>query len=221
MKFKRNQIPIYCLFLVIGFVFATTSHAETYYLPESSITIETSLLVRETPGLPDKVKPIIIQPGKMKASDKPLHFYLSEQNQFIGTLNLADTGVVEWTGTGCFSTIFQDTDFLIVPGIAFPVDVLPVHTVLNTDTPLEYAFSRTAGDQIFLQKIRVSATAVSLEQARQSGWIRCEHCDLSSLYMIAATDAQTGALIVKQLWCPEEDWWVYEETPLRHSWRTQ
>ena len=221
MKFTKNQIPIYCFFLAIGLIFATTSHAETYYLPESPVTIETSLLVRENPGLPDTVKQITIQPGAMKASVKPLNFYLPEQNQFIGTLNIGDSGAVEWTGTGCFSTTYQDTDLLIVPGTAFPVDVLPVHAVLKADTPIEYAFSRTAGDQKFLQKIRVSATAVGLEEVRQSGWIRCEHCHLFNLYMIAATDARTGALIVKQLWCAEDDWWVYEETPLRHSWRIQ
>ena len=140
-----------------------------------------------------------------------------------GILNLGFSGEISWSGVGQAAPAFKAKNLFILSGVTLPVDVLPIQMTLNADAPLEYEFSQNAGGRTFSRRIQVAANPVSRDKARQAGWILYDDCsvDADDLQMIVVTDLQTGELVIKQLWAADNCWWLYEETPLRRSWRVQ
>jgi hypothetical protein len=146
-------------------------------------------------------------------------FYDIESGASSGQLNFQPGGKVSWEVKGAGTKGGQSENFLFVPGLSVPVDIFPVSQLRLISKPVEYAFQRQAGGRTFVDRIQVAMHSVTLGQAREAKWIRVEETVSDELTMIEAVDVQAGLLVAKQLWAPGSDWWLYEETPFRRSWR--
>jgi hypothetical protein len=124
-------------------------------------------------------------------------------------------GQIEWQGIEKNRKKIMTEGLLIVPGFPAPCDILPVS---GKEPDKTYEDRIEAGGRIFLKKYRAFWKAVSLEEARANGWLKKDIPKPAALQMITVVDGQEH-LVVKQLWDANGTWWLYEETPLRRSWR--
>jgi len=124
-------------------------------------------------------------------------------------------GDIQWKGMGKRGEKKSGAGILLLPGFPAPCDVLPVG---QGDRGGTYGERIEAGGRVFSKSYRVSFTAFAVADAKAMGWIRGEDPGAAGLIMVAVTD-EKGRPVVKQLWPADGPWWLYEETPLRRSWR--
>ena len=124
-------------------------------------------------------------------------------------------GDIQWKGMGASGQRRHGVGMLLLPGFPAPCDVLPVG---QGDRGGTYGERIEAGGRVFSKSYRVSFTAFAVADAKAMGWIRGEDPGAAGLIMVAVTD-EKGRPVVKQLWPADGPWWLYEETPLRRSWR--
>ncbi len=208
--------------LVVGSVWPCSVSAHRPYAPELPIAVKTELIVTDTHHHTQFFRTMIRVTQKTETNFK-IGFFPSDQDDAAGMLDFDFLGTISWSGVGQTAPTFHAKNLFIVSGVTLPIDVLPVQMIINAGTPLEYEFTQIAGGRKFFRRIQMTASPVSRDEARQVGWILCDDCfcDAVELQMIVVTDLQTGDLIVKQLWAADGCWWLYEQTPLRRSWRVQ
>ncbi|RJP84122.1 MAG: hypothetical protein C4518_19650 [Desulfobacteraceae bacterium] len=128
------------------------------------------------------------------------------------TLNLL------WNNPGRQPQVFQQADLLVVPGSPVPCDILPLDMMMGKSEPRNYEIKRQVAGQTFVDTFKVTCNSVGPASARTNGWLTGE--DLTGpLVMISVVNARTGELVVRQLWAPGADWWIFEETPYHQSWQ--
>jgi hypothetical protein len=123
-------------------------------------------------------------------------------------------GEIRWKGIGKSGEKESETGLLLAPGFPAPCDVLPI----GEEDEREYQEKTEAGGSVFIRTYQVSSATFSLEEANEKGWIKAETKGISELILVTVTD-EKGQLAARQLWAPGGSWWLYEETPLRRSWR--
>lgn len=111
----------------------------------------------------------------------------------------------------------QAVDLLVAPGSPVPCDVLPADMASGAEASRNYEVKREAGGQVFMDAYRVEAVRMDITEARSNGWLKGSGSP-EEIVMVTMTSLRTGALVVRQLWAPGEDWWRFEETPFRQSW---
>ncbi len=216
--------PLHCLtlFALIFFLIGPSyALALTPYQPVVPVEIMTEANAGDLPGSQPMMSQMIIRPADQSSEAVHIGFFRTAPEQAIGTLTFLASGTVMWDAVTAASKQFQADNLLIIPGLTIPVDVLPVHLFPAGAEPAVFEFHRQAGGRTFVDRIRVSAYAVSSDQALQAQWIRIKGEVPPQLRMIEVNDLQTGKLIVRQLWAPGSAWWLYEQTPFRCSWRIQ
>jgi hypothetical protein len=62
---------------------------------------------------------------------------------------------------------------------------------------------------------------ISMEDARNKGWLKYNKDVKGELRLIKAVNLRTDELMVQQLWADDGPWWIYEETPYRRSWQVR
>ena len=215
-KFSIHAI----VFAVIFFLMPTnTVWALNPYQPETRVEILTEATVGDTPGSRPVFSRIIAGPVQKNDDVRSIDFFNAASGNLMGRLKFLPDGKLSWEGKGATAKRFQTNDLLIIPGLLIPMDVLPVNRFFNTKETAVYDFRREAGGRSFVDQIRLSVQSVSRAQARQAQWLRLEKEIPPELKLIKAVDLHTGQLIVKQLWAIGDDWWLYEQTPFRRSWR--
>lgn len=107
---------------------------------------------------------------------------------------------------------------LVIPGFPVPCDLLP----LKHDPPDKVFVNRsTAGGRVFEWRYRVEKSPVKLSEAISAGFVDASIEKIPAdarLVMVQAVDL-SGKKWVRQLWLESHDWWIYEETADRKSWR--
>jgi hypothetical protein len=122
---------------------------------------------------------------------------------------------IEWQGMGEGPRKKGSNGFLIMPGFPVPCDILPV---LGEDHAGIYEEKVEAGGQIFVRRYKVSSQGIGVDEVRERGWIQNGLQEHANYTLITVIDDK-GNMVVRQLWPPDGTWWIYEETPLRRSWR--
>jgi hypothetical protein len=84
-----------------------------------------------------------------------------------------------------------------------------------------YQVSRSAGAQTFVDTLEVSTYPVTYETARSGGWIKDTQniAPTDLLQVLKVVNQRTGDVLAMQVWAANADWWIYEKTRLRQSWR--
>lgn len=121
---------------------------------------------------------------------------------------------IRWTGAGGVVRNGRN-GMLLMSGFPVACDILPVHQEGEEKT---YSEKTEAGGRTFVKSITVRKETIAPEKAKDEGWIKKGRDD--DLVLFSAVDDE-GKLMVRQLWAENGDWWLYEETPFRRSWRTQ
>jgi uncharacterized protein (UPF0248 family) len=82
----------------------------------------------------------------------------------------------------------------------------------------EIVIKRRAGGVRFSFKVTREVARISLAEARSQGMVdQAGVLDAHDLRII--TIRKAGRLMVRQLWAAGDSFWLYEETPIRRSWR--
>ncbi len=116
--------------------------------------------------------------------------------------------------------VIQQADLLIVPGSPVPIDRLPLDMLTGKNSSRNYEIKRDAGGQTFVDTFQVTCSAIDNAAARTNGWLTGDGLP-DQLMMITVVNARTGELVVRQLWAPGADWWIFEETPYHQSWQVR
>ena len=117
------------------------------------------------------------------------------------------------------SSVKTFTDSLyFATGYPIPLDILPVSQDTGTK---EYYNTRSVGGRTFKQKVVVTITILTVEEATSKGWIQLQPGLDPQIQLRLFTATTTDKLLSRQLWSDDSEWWFYEETPFRRSWRIQ
>lgn len=207
---------------ILSLMLTNEAWATAPYQPVEAVELMTSVTAEDAPGINPADLRFKVGPVQTNADHSHyVAFFDIESGISNGQLNFQPGGKVSWEGKGAGIKGYHSENFLLMPGLSLPVDVFPVSQLRLLSKPAEYAFQRQAGGRTFVDRIQVSMHPVTSAQAREAKWIRVEETIPDELTMIEAVDSQTGLLVAKQLWAPGSDWWLYEETPFRRSWRIQ
>ena len=103
-------------------------------------------------------------------------------------------------------------------GFPVPYDDLATYD----DSIEEMVIKKRAGGVIFSYRVIREIRSISLNQAMTQNMVDEKMArDLSGKALRLITVQKGGAFLVRQLWPDGASWWVYEETPVRKSWRVQ
>jgi hypothetical protein len=87
---------------------------------------------------------------------------------------------------------------------------------------LRFPVKRRIGGQVFADELAIRLSPVSTEEAVSQGWLKHSANDIPmDLYAVEAVNLRKDQVLSMQLWQPGADWWLYEETPSRRSWRVK
>ena len=101
-------------------------------------------------------------------------------------------------------------------GFPVPYDDLAPHD----DTIKDAVIKKQAGGATFSYKVRRETRDISLNEAMAENMVNEEMAgNLTGKGLRLITVWKGEELLVRQLWPEGDSWWVYEETPLRKSWR--
>lgn len=101
-------------------------------------------------------------------------------------------------------------------GFPVPYDYLAPYD----DRLKEAVIKRRAGGLTFSYRVTREIRQISLDEAVAQNMVEGEMArDLIGKALRLITIRKGGALLVRQLWPDGASWWVYEETPVRRSWR--
>lgn len=103
-------------------------------------------------------------------------------------------------------------------GFPIPYDVLSPHD----DTIREAVIKKQAGGMTFSFRVTRETREISLNEAMSENMVNEEMArDLSGKALRLITVRKGEEFLVRQLWPDGASWWVYEETPVRKSWRVK
>lgn len=152
-------------------------------------------------------------------AEKSLSFYPADTPEMVCRLVLTSTGIrIIWNNTDRIPHAVSTGNLFIVPGASVPCDLLPVE---QAEDSTAYEYRRQLGGHIFVETIQVERVEINPQEALRNGWLRGEVQSNKQLVMIRAFSQRTKALLVQQLWADGDHWWIYEETPVRLSWRVR
>jgi len=214
MNFQK--IVIYSLVITLLHLYLTKFVYAFPYHPATRVIIETEGLFKDAENL--STKQYIIQTNVVNNKQETV-FTASAgpgTHASISLIKFSDTIPVEiQKDMHSPGHIIKDTLYFAT-GYPVPLDILPI----TQDTPIkEYERIRSAGGRTFKQTITVNITPLTIEEAQDRGWLRISppHSP-TPLYLFTAT-TPGDKLLSRQLWPENGDWWLYEETPFRRSWR--
>ena len=215
----KNNLPYTLLLIIVtlGLMLPATKCPAAAYRPDTSITI-ISQYPADTASSPAQTQVWKIVPETLPGGSVRLDFSLETSGTLTAVceLELSGTGRnggIRWRGIGKDIEKVSDNGFLLMPGFPAPCDVLPVN---DPGEGYVYQDRNEAGGSVFIRKYQVTVRSVGLPEATANGWLDENTPDFSGLVMVTAVD-QRGETAVRQLWPVDGSWWIYEETPQRHS----
>ena len=108
----------------------------------------------------------------------------------------------------------------IVLSEGFPV---PFDELSPLDESLNHVnIARKAGGLTFSYRVTREITGISPSDAVSSGMVdQAIATTIGEQNLRLITIRKAGALVVRQLWADGDVFWLYEETPVRRSWRVK
>ena len=221
---KRRQNWFCVLTIIVGIIlgFSDASFAEMFH-SVTPILIQSEISAGSEDPQDIRNNRWSVVSDKNSDGSTILSFYMEGTDQPLCQLEVSATDYrIKWlTGTRGPSVILSD-ELLIASGYPAPCDILPVAKAISSiGEATSYEIKRKAGGSTVNEKFRVESIVVKVEEAKNNGWIRNNLDVKENLYMIRVYNLRTNGLMVQQLWPADGAWWIYEETPSRHSWRIQ
>ncbi len=219
---NKNKVFTFLSILMafIGLLAGAIECPAAFYRPDGTIQILSEYSGIDAPN-PSGTRHWTVIPVTTTDGKVTMGFYLKDASpqQAICQLTFAATGSdrIQWQGIENISPKISDDGFLLVPGFPAPCDVLPVGDISEQGL---YQDRNEAGGSVFVKSYQVTTRPVTPAEAVDSGWINDTMPDVGALVMVTATDKR-GETVVRQLWPVNGAWWIYEETPIRRSWRIE
>lgn len=227
MKVKRVFIASALVWGIVVFGFSAGISAMPYQ-PGGSIRIITQSTPGETNSDENMVE-WVVTTKKTSAASAELSFAMAGSDQPFCRLTIDASNVVSgalssasllWNDPDRQPQAIQQGDILVVPGSPVPCDLLPLDMLPGKKDAKNFEIRREVAGQTFVDHYEVTCAVVDTAAARKNGWLTGG--DLSGeLAMVTLRNVRTGELVVRQLWAPGADWWLFEETPYRQSWRAR
>jgi hypothetical protein len=218
MQIKQSTKRIYVVFFALILLMLASDSLAFFYRPGEPVRILSEYKAFTGSETPDtKLWKVIPEPGSGDAM--MLRFFIegAAATDPVCTIELPSfgpAGKIRRQVLGDIMVKSSDTGLLMAPGFPAPCDILPI----GVEDERVYQEKTEAGGSVFIRTYRVSSAAFSLEEAKAKGWIKVEAGGIPELILVTATD-EKGQRAVSQLWPALGSWWLYEETPLRRSWR--
>lgn len=125
-------------------------------------------------------------------------------------------GGIEWEELRSGRTVQGTQGVLLVPAYPAPCNVLPGN---DPEEAGAVYMEQQAGSRTFRTRYSVRTLEMTWDEAVAAGMARSQMPAQETLKMFLVYD-DNGACVLKQLWPSESgDWWLYEETSNRKSWR--
>jgi hypothetical protein len=221
-------IYLFRLFLLLfcGVVFSPVSVLSFPYQPSGEILIMSESLVdfSETPHSEGVIWRVVPQVNDADGMSELLFFKDGSDIQ-ICRLVLSSSGAIlesEITGVNR-NMIIHDNDLLMVPGFPVPCDILPFQRMTGEQAPVSKIVNvkRSTANQTFVDTLEIKIYPIAFKEAQAKGWvIDTQNAELTGLLqVIEVINQQSGELLSLQLWNPDGDWWIFEKTSFRQSWR--
>jgi len=216
---KKSVIKASLLFMAILVLLCASESSAFFYRPAEAVRI-----FSEYTGFNDSTPPRTqiwkVVPERTPDSAVRLRFFPegAAETEAVCELELSPVGspgAISLKRIGQPGEKTSNTGLLLAPGFPAPCDVLPVG---ENDEGRVYQEKREAGGRVFIRSYRVTSAPFRLAEANEKGWIKAETKGISELILVTVTD-EKGQVAARQLWAPGGSWWLYEETPLRRSWR--
>jgi hypothetical protein len=227
MKVKRVFIASALVWGIVVFGFSAGISAMPYQ-PDGSIRIITQSAPGETNSDVNRVE-WVVTTKKTSVGRAELSFAMAGSDQPFCRLTIGASNVVPgnlssasllWNDPDRQPQVIQQGDILIVPGSPVPCDLLPLDMLTGKKDAKNFEIRREVAGQAFVDNFEVTYAGIDGATARKNGWLTGD--DLSGqLMMITMRNVRTRELVVRQLWAPGADWWLFEETPYRQSWRVR
>ena len=125
---------------------------------------------------------------------------------------------IVWKSNDGKKELHGNNGFLPVGGYPVPCDMLPVY---QKEPEKEYVLYKKVAGATFAERYTVKIENVDAKTAQNNGWIKSDGNTDSLDFMTVSAYNSDKKPVVKQLWEKNSDWWLYEETPYRRSWRIQ
>ena len=224
-----HMFKIFC-FLLCGMIFTPCPAGSFPYQPTETIRImsesATDFNKSQTPDVHTwQVVPDPRQPDGALA----LSFFSEKSDSRLCRLVLSPSGaILDADIAGINSNmIIRKEDLLLIPGFPAPCDILPFQRMSrenagdNASVPQLYPIKRSAGAQAFVDTLEIQTEGVPYEIAKANGWIKTTRNvePAGLLQMLKVVNQRTGEVVSMQLWAADADWWIYEKTLFRQSWR--
>jgi hypothetical protein len=221
---RINLFKFFCI-LFCGVIFAPSLSGAFPYQPTESLRIISQAAVDfDESGKPD-VSTWRVVPEVIQGSDQVTLSFFNDMSEIrLCRLVVSETGeVVDADISGVSSNMMiREDDLLLVPGFPAPCDILPFQLMSGNHASASrlYHVRRSVGTQVFADNLEVQVSPVTRADAQANGWINDSiNTGQKSLQVLKVINKQTGDLVALQLWAAADDWWIYEKTRFRQSWR--
>lgn len=187
------------------------------YRPLQSLLIETELQSTGNGSAQDQTIKYRVDLDTTTPKAQLLNFYAADsREQILCRFTFHEDGSTTWQKTT--NSLPQDIQqpILVNPGFPLPVDILPVAT--QSELEQVYEVQTSSGGRTFKNSYTVTITEVDFDVVLEKGWLRVMRTPDTEFRLFTVSNAQEK-ILAKQLWPVGGDWWLYEESPFRKSWR--
>lgn len=228
LPMHHRRLTSAILMFAAAFFLLSAQTSASVYQPGEPVYVQTQLQADsgEEQGPTIRRWRIETEGGAAKGDSAGLVVFPADSNQPICRVLLDPAGDIRDADiSGISDNLLLKKDLLIVPGYPAPCDILPVRRLMageGASGSLAYKVRRRIGGQVFADNLIVKIRPISFADASASGWL--EHFrkgKASDIQVIEAVNQRSGEQLSLQLWQPGAEWWIYEETPYRKSWRVR
>jgi hypothetical protein len=222
---RINVFRFFCI-LICGVIFGPIPAVAFPYQPAEPLRVisQISADLNES-GKPDVSFWRVVAEADQGEDEATLSFFNDMSDDRLCQLIVTGTGEirnVDITGIPD-NLVIRENDLLLVPGFPVPCNILPVQLMTGSQPSASklYHVSRSSGSHVFADTLEVQAYPVTREAAQAKGWINSSLSteQIGSLKVLKVVNQRNGDLVVLQLWETDADWWMYEKTLFRQSWR--
>lgn len=222
---RINVFSFFCI-VCCGVIFAPIPSGAFPYQPTESLRVISQASVDlDESGKPDVSTWRVVPEVSQGSGQVTLSFFNDMSDIRLCRLVVSGIGeVIDADIAGVSSNmVIHEDDLLLVPGFPVPCDILPFQLMSGNHPSASklYHVRRVVGTQVFADNLEVQASPVTWAAAQANGWINSSiNTDQNtSLQVLKVINKQTGDQVALQLWAADDDWWIYEKTRFRQSWR--
>lgn len=205
------------LLLLFSLVVPESLRAEPYF-PSQPLLILTQMQSIESGDAGDQTRQYTVASMPDASGVQFLNFSSPSSNQLFCRISFHNDGSLSWQKTANSLPQALSQTIFLQPGFPLPVDILPV--AKQPEAKKIYAIQTNSGGRAFKASYTVEKTEINIDTVRKNDWLKMNIPSDAALQLFTVTDAKQQVISI-QLWPEQGEWWLYEETPFRKSWRIE